>query len=49
MPARGGGAGKITLEVRTGGSSADEFLATMIKKYVKVRGGGSVERAFGSR
>ena len=49
VPARGGGAGKITWRSRTGGSSADEFLATMIKKYVKVRGGGDVQRAYGAR
>src|SRR6266568_3034154 len=49
VPARGGGGGTVRLEIRTGGSSADEFLATMIKKYVKVRGGGDVQRAYGSR
>jgi hypothetical protein len=48
VPARGGGA--ITLEVTSGGSSEfEQFMTTAIRKWVKVKGGGNVERAFGSR
>ena len=48
VPARGGGT--VRLEVSSGGSSAfDQFLVTMIRKYVKVRGGGDVQAAFGAR
>ncbi|MHC5259912.1 hypothetical protein ACYSUO_18700 [Streptomyces sp. UC4497] len=35
----GGGSSAITLRVDTGGSAADELLATLIRDFVKVRGG----------
>jgi len=39
----------VRLEVSSGGSSAfDQFMLTMIRKYVKVKGGGSVQHAFGA-
>ena len=44
-----GGGGAVQLEVRGGGSEFDQFMAKMIKKYVKVAGGGDVQRAYGAR
>lgn len=37
----------VTLEVNAGSGAADQFLAMMIKKYVKVNAGGNVQKAFG--
>jgi hypothetical protein len=47
IPSRGGGGqvAKVELEI-TGG---DQELVTLLRKIVRVRGGGSVERAFGAR
>jgi hypothetical protein len=38
----------VTLQIDAGSSNADQFLAAMIKKYVKVSGGGNVQKAFGA-
>lgn len=38
----------VTLEVDAGSSGADQFLAQMIKKYVKVNGSGNVQKAYGA-
>jgi SLT domain-containing protein len=44
------GSGTVRLEISSGGSSAfDQFMLTMIRKYVKVKGGtgpGAADRAF---
>jgi hypothetical protein len=45
-----GTGGTITLEVVSGGGSDfDQFMLAMIRKYVRVRGGGSTQAAFGKR
>ncbi|HXJ28452.1 MAG TPA: NlpC/P60 family protein, partial [Streptosporangiaceae bacterium] len=45
----GGGPAAITLEVDdAGGSAFEQFMAMTIRKYVKVRSGGNVQRAFGT-
>ena len=41
------GAGPVTLEVRAAGDELSQLLAVIIKKYVRVVGGGSVQTAFG--
>jgi hypothetical protein len=42
------GGGKITLEVVSGGGADfDQFMLMMIRRYVRVRGGGNVQTAFG--
>jgi len=48
MAATGAGSPtSIMLEIKSSGSPFDDFLAEMIKRYVKHRGGGSVQTAFG--
>jgi hypothetical protein len=37
----------VTLTVEAGSSDVDQFLAAMIRKYVRVNGGGNVQRAYG--
>ncbi len=38
----------VSLTVDTaGGSAADQYLAQMIRRFVKIKGGGNVQRAFG--
>jgi hypothetical protein len=39
---------QFELVVNSGGSAMDEFLAQMIRKYVKVVAGGDVQQAFGA-
>jgi hypothetical protein len=46
VPARGGG-GKLQIEW-VGGNGGDD-LERWIRKNVRVRGGGDVQRAYGSR
>lgn len=44
----GGGTATVQLEVSGGGSGAfEQFMQTAIKNWVRVKGGGSVQRAFG--
>ncbi|MEV0382890.1 hypothetical protein [Nonomuraea sp. NPDC050643] len=47
--AAGGGSGTLTvvLEVRGGQSEFDRFMAAWIRRFVRVKGGGSVQTAFG--
>lgn len=47
IPARGGGGG--TLQVEWVGGNGGDDLERWIKKNVKIRGGGDVQRAWGSR
>jgi hypothetical protein len=47
VPARSGGGGKLQIEW-VGGSGGDE-LVQWIRKNVRVKGGGDVQKAFGSR
>jgi hypothetical protein len=48
VPARGG-SGTIRLEVSSGGSSEfDQFMTGWLRKHVRVKGGGSVQHAFGA-
>lgn len=51
MPAGAGGGGqRVVLEVRAGDSSGrTAFLVEEIREHVEVKGGGDVQRAFGSR
>lgn len=42
----GGGSGRVTLEV-VGGGAAEQFLVEAIRRFVRVRGGGSVQAALG--
>lgn len=44
----GGSDVTVTLQVDAGSSGADQFLAAMIKKYVKVNGSGNVQKAYGA-
>jgi hypothetical protein len=47
--ARSGGAGKIVLELQPTGTSAfDRFMADWLSDAARVRGGGSLEVAFGN-
>jgi hypothetical protein len=46
--AAGVGGGPIVLEVRSGGSKVDDFLVEMLRKAVRVHGGGDVQIALGS-
>ena len=49
VPARGGG-GTVRLEVSSGGSTEfDRFMESWLRKHVKVKGGGDVQRALGAR
>jgi hypothetical protein len=49
VPARSGGGGTIRLEVSSGGSTEfDRFMEAWLRKHVKVKGGGSAQRAFGA-
>jgi TP901 family phage tail tape measure protein len=41
--------GHITLDIRTGASDMDQYLAGMITKYVRVNASGNVQAAFGQR
>lgn len=43
----GSGAQRITLEVVSGGTPVQDFLAELIRNYVRVYGGGDVQAAFG--
>lgn len=44
----GGGSSPVQLEVSPGGSTAfEQFMQTAIREWVRVKGGGSVQRAFG--
>jgi hypothetical protein len=45
LPRAGGG--NTILEIRSGGDDFSRMLAEMIKKYVRVSGGGNVQTAFG--
>lgn len=45
----GTGPGLIQLLVNSSGSKVDDFLAEIIRKYVRIQGGGSVQAAFGGR
>jgi hypothetical protein len=47
IPARGGGGGKLQVEW-VGGNGGDD-LERWIRKNVRIRGGGDVQRAYGSR
>lgn len=47
VAAAAGAGATITLEVRSSGRAVDDFLAEMIRKYVRVQGGGDVQVAFG--
>lgn len=45
----GGGGGTIQLQVSAGGASdLDQLLLLMIRKFVRVKGGGDVQKAFGT-
>lgn len=44
-----GGGQTVVLEVRSSGSPVDDFLAELIRRYVRVQGGGDVQAAFGGR
>jgi hypothetical protein len=46
---QGGGVVQVRLEFVGGGSEVEQFLAMMIKKYVRVTGGGDVQVALGGR
>jgi hypothetical protein len=48
VPAQGGAA-TIRFEVASSGSAFDAFMLAWMKKNVKVKGGGNVQTAFGSR
>lgn len=41
-----GGTGRVVLEVRSGGSRMDDFIAELIRRYVRVNGG-DVQAVFG--
>jgi hypothetical protein len=43
----GGGSGSTCLEVTGGNSDFEQFMVKMLKKWVRVRGGGNVQSAFG--
>ena len=43
----GGGNGRVTLEV-VGGGAAEQFMVEMLRRFVRVRGSGSVQKALGS-
>ncbi|MFD5244993.1 hypothetical protein ACFWIW_10640 [Amycolatopsis sp. NPDC058340] len=48
--ARGGqrsGGGPVVLEVQSSGHPLDDFIAELIRRYVRVKGGGNVQAAFG--
>ena len=48
MAAAGGGTGRVVLEFsRAGSSDFEKFMITAIQKWVRVRGGGNVQVAFG--
>jgi len=42
-----GGGNSVSLEVTGGNSDFEQFMLKMIRKYVRVRGGGNVQTAFG--
>ena len=44
----GGGGGELTLKIESGGSAMDDLLVEIIRKAVRVVGGGNVQRALGS-
>lgn len=44
-----GGGMNVSLEVSGGQSLFDKFMAQWIREFVRVKGGGDVQRAFGSR
>jgi hypothetical protein len=46
IPARGG-AQRIVLEIRGGQGEFEAFMGTMLRRFVRIHGGGSVERALG--
>ena len=48
LPHGGGSGGRVVLEVRTAGAPMDQLLAELIRKYVRVAGGGDVQVAFGT-
>jgi hypothetical protein len=43
----GGSAGLPVLEVRSSGTAVDDFIAELIRRYVRVKGGGNVQVALG--
>jgi hypothetical protein len=43
-----GGGGTTTLVVQSGGSKMDDLIAEIIRRYVRVQGGGNVQTAFGT-
>ncbi|GAA4626600.1 hypothetical protein GCM10023196_035500 [Actinoallomurus vinaceus] len=45
--AAGGGGGTVVLEVRSGGSKVDDLLVELLRKAVRVHGGGNVQLALG--
>ena len=45
--ANAGGGGAMTLHVSADSNEVSQWLATMIKKYTRVVGGGDVQVAFG--
>jgi hypothetical protein len=45
----GASGGVTSLEVTGGSSTFEKFMAEFIREFVRVKGGGSVQRAFGSR
>lgn len=47
MLAGGSGAGVVQLEIVGGGSKFEQFMAEFIRNFVRVNGGGDVQRAFG--
>jgi hypothetical protein len=46
--AAGAGGGTVTLEIQSGGSKMDDLLLEMLRKAVRVKGGGNVQLALGS-
>jgi hypothetical protein len=45
--AMGGGSQSVTLSIEGGQSAFEQFMSTFIKNFVRVHGGGDVQRAFG--
>jgi trimeric autotransporter adhesin len=48
MLSAGGGSGRVTLEVHSGGSRMDDLIVEIIRKSVRVKGG-NVQRVLGAR
>lgn len=49
LAGQGGGVGTVLLEIKSSGRPVDDFIAEMLRKYVKARAGGNVQVAFGKR